>query len=318
VPAPDVTVLIPTYQRPASLRRALDGVAGQQFSGSWDVLVVDNDPTGGAAETVRARALPVPLRYVVEAEPGAACARNRGIAETVASVLVMLDDDVAPSSADWLSRLVAPVLDGRADVVGGGVLLDPEVDRPGWFDEAGLGGYLTAVDLGGRARAVEPDEVIVTANLAARTSLLRASGGFARHLGPRGRIPLVGDDVQIVRALRAVGARVWWQPDAAVVHELPPTRLTPRYLLRRAWAQGRTDWLLDREQLRTRRWRGARVPLGWLGDQLLHRAAEGPTRSAVAFHAACDVVRTAGTLFAAATDGASHRPHPLPSAPPDR
>ena len=288
-----VTVVVPTYRRPASLARTLTGRAAQ--SGPYEVVVVDND--SAPHEPLR---LPpgMPGRVVCEPTPGAAAARNRGLAETRTSLLAMLDDDVVPERG-WLASLAAPVLAGEADLTGGRVVLDPDVPRPGWLAPA-LEGYLTALDLGPVPRPLDPREFLLTASLLTRTDLLRRTGGFALDLGPRPGHQLVGDDVQVVRDLRAAGARAHWVPGAVVVHELPASRLRPSWLLRRAWLQGRSDWRMDRAELAARRLGGARVAGAWLAGELRARRRERPDRR-MAFHAACDLARTGGALVEAAS-----------------
>lgn len=301
-PAPAVTVVVPTFRRPDRLALTLGGLAAQQAPFRWDLIVVDNDVEASARSVVEdARtSLGVPVHYRTEARSGAAHARNRGIAEATGPVLALLDDDVVPGPR-WLATLTAPIHDGRADATGGKALLDPDVPRPRWFDEPVVGRLLTHHDLGPDGpRPLEADEILVTANAAFRTDLLRRSGGFDPALGPRGSVQYVGDDVQVMRAVQALGARVWWVPDAVVVHELPPSRLQPRWILRRAYLQGRSDWRLDRAALSRRRGNGARVALSWLGAELRVRAAEGPLRPDVAFHAACDLARIAGAFAEAA------------------
>ena len=292
-PAPDVTVVLPTFRRPQALARALAGLAEQRDAPPYEVIVVDNDAAPHAPPTLPAG---VAGRVVTEPTPGAAAARNRGIAEAATPLLAMLDDDVRPGPT-WLAELAAPVLAGRADVAGGRVVLDPEVCRPSWLSP-GIEGYLTALDLGARERPVTDDEVLLTASLLSRTQLLRDVGGFDPRLGPQGSRQLVGDDVALVRALRSRGARTVYVPAAVVVHELPASRLRPSWVLRRAWLQGRSDWRVDRAAMEQRRARGARVALAWLGAQLRLRRAEG-LRVPVVFHAACDAARTAGALVEA-------------------
>ncbi len=295
-----VTVVLPTHRRPEGVARALSGLAAQKGAPAFDVVVVDNDSTPHAPPV-----LPAGLAGRVLHEPvlGAASARNRGIAEATAPLVAMLDDDVVPAP-DWLVSLAAPVLAGTADLVGGKVVLDPSVPRPRWLSPD-IEGYLTSLDLGPGPRPLAPSESLLTASLLVRTGLLREVGGVKLELGPRGGRQLVGDDDQLVRDLRAAGARAHWVPDAVVVHDLPPSRLRPSWVLQRAWLQGRSDWLLDRPALSARRAGGARVAVGWLGGELRRRLAEGP-RPEVAFHAACDVVRTAGAL----TETASWRLYP--------
>src|ERR1700759_3910512 len=82
-----VSVVIPTFRRPTSLARCLERLSGEQPPFPWEVLVVDHDPAGTAADDVIAIAErwhtgrpDVPIRRMVEAQSGAAHARNRGIA----------------------------------------------------------------------------------------------------------------------------------------------------------------------------------------------------------------------------------------------
>lgn len=292
--SPVITVLVPTYRRPAGLARVLAGLAAQADPPPYEVLVVDNDPRPHPVPDLPAR-----TRLVAEATPGASAARNRGIAEAQTELLAMLDDDVVPEPG-WLRSLADPVLDGRADLTGGKVLLAPDVARPGWL-RPGLEGYLTALDLGPTARELKADESLLTASLLTRTALLRQVGGFDTRLGPQPGRQIVGDDVRLVRDLRAAGARARWVPDAVVVHELPAERLRRSWLLKRAYLQGRSDWRVDRELLQSRTGHGARVAASWWREQLSHRSAEGLTTPGVAFHAACDLARTAGALTEAAS-----------------
>ncbi|MGZ6792285.1 MAG: glycosyltransferase, partial [Mycobacteriales bacterium] len=165
----ELTVVLPTYRRPRSLARALAGLAAQDDPPPYRLVVVDNDPAPHDPPD-----LPPGARLVHEAVPGAAAARNRGIAETDTPLLAMLDDDVVPDPG-WLRALAAPVLDGRADLAGGRVVLDPAVARPRWL-APGIEGYLTALDLGPREAPLGPDDTLLTASLLTRTALLREVG----------------------------------------------------------------------------------------------------------------------------------------------
>ena len=285
---PTATVVIPTHRRPASLARALDALRTQETPGlRWDVVVVDNatPPTVGDVEGAR---------VVHEREPGASAARNRGIAEAGESaIVVFLDDDAAPEPG-WLRALTAPIVTGEADGTGGRVVLDPTVERPSWLDEDGIGGFLTAFDLGA-TRDLRPGEFVITAGAAFRTDLLRAIGGFDTGVGPTDGRHLVNDDVLLCRRLLERGAHLRYVAEAVAVHELPPERLRPRFLLERAWLQGRSDWLTD-DAVAGGRFGGASQALKWWRHETGARLRERPWGKQVAFHAACDAVRTAGAL----------------------
>lgn len=283
-----ITVVLPTFRRPEALARVLAGLAEQVDAPPYRLLVIDNDPGPHEPPVV-----PAGAALVHEKTAGAAAARNRGIAETTTPLLAMLDDDVVPAPG-WLKALATPVLEGRADLVGGRVLLDPGVARPTWLSEA-VEGYLTALDLGPFERPLAPVESLLTASLLTRTQLLRDIGGFDTRLGPSGGTQIVGDDAQVVRDLITSGARAVWVPAAVVVHELPASRLRARWVLKRAYLQGRSDWRLDRTVLEQRRLRGARVAVSWWLGQLRRRLSEGLSTKVI-FHAACDAARTAGAF----------------------
>lgn len=299
---PVVSVILPTYRRPAGLTRALRGLALQTATFPWEVVVVDNHGGDRAEEIVAqlSHGHPASLRYHVEARPGASHARNRGLGEASGPIVAMIDDDVVPGPG-WLVALVTPILEGQADGVAGRVVLDPTVPRPRWLDERVVGRYLTRFELGPVPRELRPDEFAVTANAAFRADLMDRVGRFDPRLGPRGRVQLVSDDVGLSYALMRAGARLLWVPDAVVVHDLPASRLRRRWLLRRAYLQGRSDWIVHRGDLKMRRLNGARVAVTWLLREARQRRNEGLRHPDVRFHLLCDLARTAGRLQQAIT-----------------
>ena len=267
----------------------------------WDVVVIDNDPMSarpvfdGVEPMFHGRA-----RLVAEHAPGASNARNRGIAEATGDIVAMIDDDVDPAP-DWLRRLVAPIVAGRCDGTCGRVVLDPAIARPRWFDEDELGPYLAAHERASEERAVRADEYIVSSNAAFASSLLRASGGFDPAYGPQQGRWLFNDDVVLGRRFQNAGGRIHHVPEAVVVHELPASRLTRRFLLQRAFAQGRSDWLLLRNEMVRRPLCGALRAIAVFFRVLPRRIRQGLHRPAVAFNAACNAAWSAGAARQALT-----------------
>jgi GT2 family glycosyltransferase len=310
---------MPTYRRAAALGRALAGLACQADPGiSWDIVVVDNDDAPGAEAVVRAAtaSLPVKVRLVRERRRGASCARNRGIAEATGSFVVFIDDDVVPEP-DWLRLLLAPLIAGRCDGVGGQVRLDPSAPRPAWFDGVWMGRCLAEYTPGDEECDVAADGYVLTASAAFRADLLRAAGGLDEVLGPRPGLPTVNDDVSLCRRLAALGASVRYVPQAGVVHELPASRLRRRYLVRRFYAQGRSDWLLERQELALTRTGGAGAAWVNLTELLtfhwtaaIGRERHPNGRRFSGLRAACDLARVAGILRESIAFNVSRRPVP--------
>ena len=52
-PAPDVSVIIPTYNRIAMLKEALASVLEQTFAGTVEIIVVDDNSQDGTPSTIR-------------------------------------------------------------------------------------------------------------------------------------------------------------------------------------------------------------------------------------------------------------------------
>ena len=252
------TVVMPTFRRPESLRRALGALVTQRHPGvDWDIIVVDNDDGPHARQVVEevASRLPVRVRCVHEHERGASNARNRGISEVRAPITVFLDDDVVPLGDDWLSEVIRPLLEGRAHGVAGRVLLDPDAPRPDWFRDTWDGISFGHFDVGDEEHPVDPLGYINTANGAVETAWLRKVGGFDLVLGPRYGGHLFNEDTRLTRRLFAAGASILYTPKATVVHDLPASRISRRYIVYREYCRGRSSWLMERE--RHARMRGA-------------------------------------------------------------
>ena len=143
---PQIAVIIPHYNDVARLLRCLGALAPQlggeapsEAPGTIEVAVVDNGSTQPLDE-VRAAVAALPGgRLITETLPGAAEARNRGVAETTAPRLAFLDCDCVPS-ADWIATLrriaLAPgpgepaASSALPDILGGSIEVFDETPPP--------------------------------------------------------------------------------------------------------------------------------------------------------------------------------------------
>ena len=178
----EVSVVIPTYNRSALLRDAVNSVLGQDTRIPFEIIIVDNNSQDDTADVVRSITDPR-VRYVLEREQGNAHARNRGVVEATADVIAFIDDDVTVAS-DWLTSL-KQALDSRPDLsfVGGKVLPQWDGPPPSWLTPEHWA-PLAVLDYG-------PDELIIagnsprgllTANIAFRRSVFDEVGTFSPHL----------------------------------------------------------------------------------------------------------------------------------------
>src|SRR5215471_3107466 len=97
------SIIIPTYNRAAELAHTLRSISGISTSGSWELIVVDNNSRDDTFNVVSAAQtwFPVSLHYVFEKEQGRCAALNAGIRESSGEIIVTTDDDVRVET-DWL------------------------------------------------------------------------------------------------------------------------------------------------------------------------------------------------------------------------
>lgn len=86
-----VSVVIPVRNGARYLSEAIESVLRQEGHSGLEVIVVDNGSTDRSREI--AESFETPVRLIVEAEPGAARARNSGVAAAQGEFLAFLDAD---------------------------------------------------------------------------------------------------------------------------------------------------------------------------------------------------------------------------------
>ena len=104
----NLTVIIPTRDRPDLLDESLASLASQHWSGhTWDIVVVDSGTKSSAAATVEKwrNRMPGPVtRLVAGPATGPAASRNLGVRESSGHLLAFLDDDDLAGEG-WLEAL---------------------------------------------------------------------------------------------------------------------------------------------------------------------------------------------------------------------
>lgn len=290
-----VTVLVATRAWDASVDRLLGALAGLDAPGvPWKVLVVVNAPTPAPSTVATPPEVTFPgitVRVIHEGRRGASHARNAGIDHVTTPWTALLDDDVVPDRS-WLRELMGGAIDQGFDLAGGAVRLDPTVQLPTWL-EPSLHGFVTAIDLGPAARLLHADEFVLTANAIVRTELLRTLR-FDPRLGPRPGSHLTNDDLDLVRRARSVDARIGWVPRAAVTHDVPSERLRLRWLITRAYQQGRSDRRLHAEEAEVARLGGVRAGWWYLRDRIPHWWRRRTGTRSFAIRGMVELARTVG------------------------
>ncbi len=227
---PRISVAVATFRRPDCLRRILPTLSRQltdsRFSG--EILVVDNDPAGGASDYVHS--LPsARFRYAHEPEPGISAARNRALSLTLDSdLIIFIDDDEVPAPG-WLDLLVGCWLIYRCAGISGPAVaqfekpLDPWVSASGVFDRWT---FRTGTIVQGAA----------SNNLLLELRQLRELGlEFDSRFGISG-----GSDTMLTRSITRRGGVIRWCDEAEVLDLIPAERTTRTWAVRRTFRTSNT------------------------------------------------------------------------------
>jgi glycosyltransferase involved in cell wall biosynthesis len=169
-----VSVVIPTFRRPALIVRCLQAVVGQRLDpAAYEVIVVDDGRTADTQAAVEAVARANPAHTIRYLRPhgghGPAAARNAGWQAARAPVVAFTDDDTVPH-CEWLREGERAL--GAADIVAvsGRVVVPPPTPPLN-----GVAAPPSDHEL--MTRGLETAE-FVTANAFVRRSALFAVGGF--------------------------------------------------------------------------------------------------------------------------------------------
>ena len=223
---PSVTVVVPTICRqPAQLVRTVESLLALDYP-DFEIIVVDNR-TGFHNEPLPAFPGGDKVRVELEAKPGIAAARNRGVASAKGEVIAFTDDDVLVDVL-WRHALGARfALDPEVEGVGGLVLPSELATEPQlWFEEF-YGGFSQSFrsKTMSVARNSKTDELFPYApgrfgagcNMAFRRTTLERVGGFNELLGT-GTAAKGGEDLAIFINVLLGGGTLAFEPAALVRH----------------------------------------------------------------------------------------------------
>ncbi len=238
-----VSVIVPTRNRAGQLATLLPLLLVQKYPrDAFEILVVDNGSTDHTAQIVEqfANTSPIPVRRILEEQPGVTAARNCGAAEARFPFIAYIDDDCS-FDADWLRYLMTGFdLDHTVAAVSGLTLLHWDRGRPSWLGSE-LEPYLgTTRFLGNQARVLREAERIVEFNIALKHEVWREAGGFWGMEPFTGFYHSAGEGLPLFREMRRRGYQIAFVPQALVYHHVG-NRANLRWMFRRLYWQGVAD-----------------------------------------------------------------------------
>jgi GT2 family glycosyltransferase len=234
-----VSVIIPTHNRSASLKRTLDALLVQTYPvQKIDVTVVADGCTDATVEMLQSYQAPFALTILQQPGQGVAAARNLGAATATGDLLLFLDDDVEPSPS--LIDVHVKVHQTRP----GHVVMGPYVPllyghgdffrivlRAWWYDK------FEAMSRAGHRYTYRD---LLSGNLSLSREVFSSAGGFDSSIRSAG-----GEDYEFGARLIKAGVPFHFATDALAYHHEQETTDLDR-ALQRLRQEGYADVVIGR------------------------------------------------------------------------
>jgi glycosyltransferase involved in cell wall biosynthesis len=247
--SPEAVVCIPTFRRPAGLKKTLESLAAQAGAVHFAVVVVENDAErleGKQVADAMFASQALSGFHVVEARQGNCSAINTAFRTAresfpTAEFFLMIDDDEEASST-WLAGMIDTARSSGADLVGGPVVRRFESDAPPSLQKHPL--FRSTITNSG-----ETDTLHGTGNCLIRRRVLEAFG--EPTLDFRFNF-LGGGDMDFFTRCRLAGFKSHWNENAKVFETVPAQRMKAKWVLGRSIATGVINYTIDQKRYQGR------------------------------------------------------------------
>ena len=206
---PDISVIVPTYQRRDLVLALLSALSAQEIDGSFEVIVVIDGSRDGTVEALKTYQAGFPLKVIEQPNRGLARTRNRGAEAAKCDILLFLDDDMEPDSS-LLHEHLSSHRQG-AEAVLGNMPLHPDSPRNLLSEGVRLWAEEMAERLSSPGYRPAYDE-IVGGQFSLRRSLFMSLGRFDERFTRAGAYG--GEDIEFGHRLLMSGAKIVFNPKA--------------------------------------------------------------------------------------------------------
>lgn len=260
---PKISVIVPTYNRVRYLKVTLDSIIKNNVSPYlFELLVIDNNSGDSTSEYVAKCQAEHPdhrIRYVIEKNQGASFARNRGIQDAKAPLLLFVDDDeIADANLiqEWIS-----FFERYPSAIGGGGRIEVKFEdpKPEWMSHflmPLLGEHKPSSEINKYPRSKFP----FAGNMAYQKKVFETYGVLKTDLGRKGTELLAGEEKEFYMRIRKHTDQIYHVPSAKVYHRVWAPRMTKTFIRDQAIGLGQSMKL----QLENRSYR--HVGKAWLKE----------------------------------------------------
>lgn len=245
VTSPEIIVCIPTFRRPAGLKRTLESLAAQAQAERFAVIVVENDAEkleGKEVAEAMFASLALSGIAIIERKQGNCSAINTAFRTArdgfpAAEFFLMIDDD-EEASPTWLAGMIKTARSSGADLVGGPVVRCFVGNAPSSLQKHPL--FYSTITRSGATGSLHG-----TGNCLIRRRVLDAIG--EPTLDPRFNF-LGGGDMDFFTRCRLKGFKSYWNEDAKVFETVPAQRTKAQWVLRRSITTGVINYTIDQKR----------------------------------------------------------------------
>lgn len=231
-----ISICVCTYHRPELLKRLLTELVRQDTKGrfSYSIVVADNDERQSAKGLVLdfAAGSPIDITYCVEPRKSISFARNKALEQARGDAIAFIDDDEFPAE-DWLSSLFQACINYRVAGVLGPVRPHFDQEPPAWIRKGGF--YERPTHETGFVMSWPECR---TGNVLFQKRIIDGIEMVFRPEFGTGK-----EDQDFFRRMMEAGHKFIWCNEALVYEVIPPTRWSPKFMMKRALLGGRNSLL---------------------------------------------------------------------------
>ena len=205
----DCSISILTKNEGANIGECLEGVFSQDFSGRFEIILVDSGSTDATLEI--ARGYPIRIEQIPPQEFHHARTRNFAASQGKGQILINLSGDAIPASKHWLTQMLANFSDTSVGAVYGRQLPKPgsTIERSDTFDTV-YGDKKVVKDPAHRNGLGYRFYHFSDVNSALRRSVWEAN--------PYPEDLKMFEDVAIAKRILDAGWKIVYEPEAPVYH----------------------------------------------------------------------------------------------------
>lgn len=242
-----ISVVIPTHDHNSryiglfNLIQSLLLTSNKNFIG--EVIIVDN---GNSLTADKLEALNEKIRIIGEPRIGLNHARNTGVINANFDIISFIDDDIV-ASPNWAGSIMGGHSNNDVFCVGGPVLVDNKepIKYPYWFSDYFLR-FLLPPAFPTQAGIIHPPYFLIGANMSFKINVFDRFGLFDTELDRKGKNLLSNGDIEFI--MRMPTDKIWYEPQAVVFEKIPKRRLTRRFIVRRLFWQGISDYIMIKKR----------------------------------------------------------------------